>query len=184
MGAIGLLLALFWGRLFEVPTKHKKANPAELAYIKAGGGLVELDADIRDANGQKQKIKGATLSEFGQLFKSRMLVGIFISQYCISSITWFFLSWFPIYLVKERGLSILEAGLVASIPAICGWIGGISSGFISDYLLKRTGSLSLASCVGGVCTVNIDNGYGAAVAAIRIVNQWQKIARTAGVASQ
>ncbi|WP_413738415.1 MFS transporter [Sodalis sp. RH21] len=144
MGAIGLLLALFWGKLFEVPTKHKKINPAELEYIKAGGGLVELDADIRDAEGKQQKVKGATLSEFGQLFKSRMLVGIFISQYCITSITWFFLSWFPIYLVKERGLSILEAGFIATVPAICGWIGGISSGFFSDYLLKRTGSLSIA----------------------------------------
>lgn len=144
MGAIGLILAFAWIRLFEVPGKHKKVNPAELTHIREGGGLVDLDADTSTVQGKSGKAKGATLNEFMQLLKNKMLVGVFISQYCISSITWFFLSWFPIYLVKERGLSILDAGFVASIPAICGWIGGISSGFFSDYLLKKTRSLSIA----------------------------------------
>ena len=144
MGAIGLILALAWIKLFNVPCKHKKVNQAELSYIRDGGGLVDLDSDTPNENGQPSKPKGATLDEFLQLLKNKMLVGVFISQYCISSITWFFLSWFPIYLVKERGLSILDAGFIASIPAICGWIGGISSGFFSDYLLKKTGSLSIA----------------------------------------
>ncbi|WP_249209807.1 MFS transporter [Bradyrhizobium manausense] len=73
-----------------------------------------------------------------------MLVGIFIAQYCISSITWFFVSWFPSYLVKARGLSVMEASLVATVPAIAGFVGGVSTGFFSDWLLKKTGSLSIA----------------------------------------
>uniref|UniRef100_UPI002602249F MFS transporter n=1 Tax=Pseudomonas sp. TaxID=306 RepID=UPI002602249F len=51
---------------------------------------------------------------------------------------------FPIYLVKERGFDILQAGFVAAIPALCGLVGGVSSGFISDAILKKTGSLSIA----------------------------------------
>jgi ACS family glucarate transporter-like MFS transporter len=62
----------------------------------------------------------------------------------VTAISWFYLSWFPIYLVKEKGFSILKAGFIASIPAIAGCIGGISSGFVSDWILKKTGSVTLA----------------------------------------
>lgn len=143
MGVIGVALALAWAKYFYVPTKHPTINPEEMAYIKAGGGLVDLDNEpVKVAkNGMKPR---AGLADIGQLFKSKMLVGIFIGQYCISAITWFFMTWFPIYLVKERGMSILQAGFMASVPAICGLVGGIISGFFSDWMLRRTGNLSLA----------------------------------------
>ncbi|EEQ1628058.1 MFS transporter [Escherichia coli] len=56
----------------------------------------------------------------------------------------FFLTWFPIYLVQEKGMSILKVGLVASIPALCGFAGGVLGGVFSDYLIKRGLSLTLA----------------------------------------
>ena len=61
-----------------------------------------------------------------------------------NTITWFFLTWFPIYLVQEKGMSILKVGLVASIPALCGFAGGVLGGVFSDYLIKRGLSLTLA----------------------------------------
>ena len=72
-----------------------------------------------------------------------MLLGIYIGQYCITTLTYFFLTWFPVYLVKERGLSILQAGFAAVLPALCGFAGGILGGWISD-LLKRGYSLTAA----------------------------------------
>ena len=33
------------------------------------------------------------------------------AQYCITTLTYFFLTWFPVYLVEQRGMSILKAGL-------------------------------------------------------------------------
>ncbi len=66
-----------------------------------------------------------------------MLLGIFLGQYCINVLTWFFLTWFPIYLVRERGMSILQVGFVAVLPALCGFLGGILGGWISDALLRR-----------------------------------------------
>ena len=146
MGILGIVLACIWKKLFQVPSKHKGVNQAELDLIKEGGGLIDMDADLgsdntSSANSSKQKVK---LSDIGQLFKSRMLGGIFLAQYCITAISWFYWSWFPIYLVKERGLSILQAGFMASIPAIAGGIGGVLSGFVSDWILKKTGSLALA----------------------------------------
>jgi ACS family glucarate transporter-like MFS transporter len=41
-------------------------------------------------------------------------------------------------------MSILKAGFVASVPAVCGFLGGILGGVISDALLKRGASLSVA----------------------------------------
>lgn len=144
MGVIGVVVALAWSKFFHVPMKHPSINGAEMAYIKEGGGLVELDMDPQANSKNAAKKPRAGFAEIGQLFKSKMLVGIFLGQYCISAITWFFMTWFPIYLVKERGMSILQAGFMASVPAICGLIGGIISGFFSDWLLKKTGNLSLA----------------------------------------
>lgn len=141
MGGIGLVISAIWWKLYHLPIDHPKMNGAELEYIRAGDGLVDLEnIKSKQATGGK----GMKLGEIDQLFRSRMLVGIFLAQYCITSITWFFMTWFPIYLVKERGFDILQAGFIAAIPALCGLVGGISSGVISDKILKKTGSLSIA----------------------------------------
>lgn len=141
MGGLGLLLAAAWALLYQAPADHKSVSPAELDYIKAGGALVNLGA--APVSGTTAPVTPG-LAGLGALFRSRMLVGIFIAQYCITAITWFFVSWFPSYLVKGRGFTILEAGFIAALPAICGCIGGVSTGFISDWLLRRTGSLTIA----------------------------------------
>lgn len=141
MGFVGFGIAAVWWKLYYLPTRHPKMNDAELEYIRHGGGMVDLEGHAGTAGPKKP---GLTLGMIGKLFRSRMLAGMFIGQYCVSAITWFYVTWFPIYLVKERGFSILNAGLVASIPALCGLIGAIASGFFSDWLLRRTGSLSIA----------------------------------------
>jgi ACS family glucarate transporter-like MFS transporter len=40
-----------------------------------------------------------------------MMIGIYLGQYCINALTYFFITWFPVYLVQARGMSILKAGL-------------------------------------------------------------------------
>lgn len=149
MGALGLLLALLWWRAYQVPTEHPKLTVEEMELMRNGGALVDLpahgvapstDSDAQpDADGMAHRAPHLL-----DLFRSRMLTGIFLAQYCITAITWFFVSWFPTYLVKERGMSILTAGFVASLPAIAGCVGGVLTGFVSDWLLKRTQSLTIA----------------------------------------
>lgn len=138
MGGLGILLAIVWVRMYFSPAEHPRVSHAEIAHIEAGGALVHLGGK------RKSDVAPPRLADIGLLFRSRMLVGIFIAQYCITSITWFFVSWFPSYLVNGRGFSILQAGFVAAVPAICGFIGGVSTGFVSDALLRRSGSLTLA----------------------------------------
>ncbi|WP_266064562.1 MFS transporter [Brucella intermedia] len=139
MGGLGFILAFFWWRMYFIPSEHPKVTQDELHYIRSGGALADLAP--ADANSSS---KGIILKDILSLFKNRMLVGIFIAQYCITAITWFFVSWFPTYLVEKLHLDILQAGFIASLPAIAGCIGGVSSGFVSDWILVKTGNLSIA----------------------------------------
>ena len=146
MGAIGIVFAVAWHVLFRMPRFHKGVNQAELEYIQKNGGLIDTDSEIGKTAMQEQKASKpkVSLKDCLQLFKYRIWVGIFIAQYCVTSITWFYLSWFPIYLINARGLSVLHAGFMASIPAIAGCVGGICGGLFTDWLFKKTGSLTIA----------------------------------------
>ena len=95
------------------PKDHPNANRAEVDYIAAGGGLVDMDQPAT-----KDDVGGAKWDYIRQLFRNRMMVGMFIGQYCINALTYFFITWFPVYLVQARGMSILQAGFVASLPVI------------------------------------------------------------------
>jgi MFS transporter, ACS family, glucarate transporter len=139
MGALGLLAALAFVRLIHSPVRHPSINAAELAHIEAGGGLIRME----DAPAGS-RVATFTRANVMQLLSNRMMLGIYLGQYCINVLTYFFVTWFPIYLVRERGLNILEAGFAAAAPALCGFIGGLAGGVLSDRLLKRTGSIDVA----------------------------------------
>ncbi|WP_297508607.1 MFS transporter [uncultured Caulobacter sp.] len=138
MGAIGLVAAVVFARLVHSPTTHPWINKAEFEHIEAGGGLVRME-DASASNGA-----AFTWPNVRRVLASRMLLGIYLGQYCINVLTYFFVTWFPIYLVKARGMSIMQAGFTAAAPALCGFVGGVFGGVISDVLLKRTGSLDIA----------------------------------------
>ena len=140
MGGLGIVMAFIWRKTIYGPKDHPRINQAELDYIEAGGALVDIESAARDG---KQK-KTATWSTIKELLGNRMLLGIYIGQYCITTLTYFFLTWFPVYLVQERHMTILKAGFVAALPAIAGFLGGILGGFISDRMIKAGYSLSAA----------------------------------------
>lgn len=140
MGGIGILVAFGWLKAFHNPKDHPRVNQAELDYIEQGGGLTSMDQQVSS----KEKVKGESWKNIKQLLGNRMLLGIYLGQYCITTLTYFFLTWFPIYLVQERGMTILQVGFVASLPAICGFLGGILGGIFSDFLLRKGFSLTVA----------------------------------------
>ena len=146
MGVAGLVMSMIWLRTIYSPKDHPRLSGAELAHIRDGGGLVEMDQGLgSSAAADAPKVnRGAKLAYLKQLLSNRMLAGVYLGQYCINTITYFFLTWFPIYLVQERGMSILKAGFIASLPAVCGFLGGVLGGLISDKLIKRGFSLTWA----------------------------------------
>ncbi len=139
MGAIGFLVTIVWFKVIHSPRRNPRVSPTELDYIQRGGALVDID-DTKTAKDSS----GPRWSDFKDLLTNRMLCGIYIGQYCITALTYFFITWFPIYLVKARGMSILQVGFVATIPAICGFAGGILGGVVSDILLRRGYSVTMA----------------------------------------
>ncbi len=147
MGGLGLVLAGVWVQFVHAPAEHPHANKAEVDYIAAGGGLVTMDVGAQKAEAGAGTSNGTwsdTWDNTRQLFASRMFVGIFLGQYCINALTYFFITWFPVYLVQARHMTILQAGFVASIPAICGFGGGVLGGIFSDIMLRMKFSLSVA----------------------------------------
>ncbi|MGQ7815903.1 MFS transporter [Metapseudomonas furukawaii] len=145
MGVIGILFSGVWMKFIYNPKEHPLINQAEIDHIAANGALVDMDQNRRlPGNGPKW-------AHIRQLVTSRMMVGIYLGQYCINAITYFFLTWFPVYLVQERGMTILKAGIIASLPAICGFIGGVLGGVLSDGMLRRGHSLTVARKTPIVC---------------------------------
>ncbi|EBY1389243.1 MFS transporter [Salmonella enterica subsp. enterica serovar Wagenia] len=138
MGIIGFILTFIWVRYVHNPSEHPMISRQELKYITDGGAIIDMDTK----SAAKKSSGGWTSVK--QMLTNRMLMGVFLGQYFINSITWFFLTWFPIYLVQQRGMSILNVGFIASIPAICGFAGGILGGVCSDWLLKKGMSITAA----------------------------------------
>ncbi|HUE64602.1 MAG TPA: MFS transporter [Rhizomicrobium sp.] len=138
-GIGGALWGLVWLLLYRTPRESKNANAAEIELIETGGGLVDLGS--ADANKQKRKLSWADIAT---VFKYRKLWGVYIGQFAVTSSQWFFLTWFPTYLVEYRHLSILKSGIYVSLPFIAAFFGTQLSGFLSDRILRSGRSLGTA----------------------------------------
>ncbi|MET0978001.1 MAG: MFS transporter [Paeniglutamicibacter terrestris] len=138
-GAVGVLWGVLWYLLYRNPMDSKRANTAEIEYIRAGGGLVSLGSD--EANEVKPKL---TKKDFALVLGRRKLWGIYIGQFCLTSTLWFFLTWFPTYLVSYRQMDYIKTGFLTSLPFIAALVGVLISGVLSDFMLKRGVSLGTA----------------------------------------
>ncbi|MFC7392236.1 MFS transporter [Scopulibacillus cellulosilyticus] len=133
-GAAGIIFSCVWLIKYNDPAKDKKVNQAELNYIREGGGVVENKSE-------RSKI---SWSQVASLFKHRQLIGIYIGQIGITATLWFFLTWFPTYLVDEKHMTILHVGFVAAIPYIAAFIGVLFGGFLSDWMIHCGISVSIS----------------------------------------
>lgn len=139
MGIFGFLLAFAWSKTIYSVRSHPLISAAEIELIEKGGGLVNLDRTTvaRPSN-------PITWNGIRQLLRQRMLIGIYLGQFCITTLTYFFITWFPIYLVQARHMSILRGGFAVALPALCGSVGGVLGGVCSDFLLRRGYSLTFS----------------------------------------
>lgn len=135
-GLAGVAWALAWYALYREPRAARGANAAELALIQDGGGLVDLQGKAAKRGFQAWEIK-AVLTQ-------RKLWGIYIGQFCLNSTLWFFLTWFPTYLVKYRGMDFIKSGLLAAVPFLAAFVGVLCSGVFSDWLIRRGASVGVA----------------------------------------
>jgi MFS transporter, ACS family, D-galactonate transporter len=133
-GSAGIVWAFLWLLWYRDPDKSPSMNQAERDYIIAGGAIT------RPAEGS-QSLEWRHIL---RLLRYRQIWGICIGQFAISSTLYFFLTWFPTYLVQARHMNGIREGFFAMLPYIAATIGVLAGGAWSDALLRRGASINMA----------------------------------------
>jgi len=127
---IGVFVALLW-RFYATnhPEEHHRVNEAELTLIRAG----------RAATGEAAEGQSRPPTPWGKMFSSLSVWGLILSYFCIAYPAYIFYTWFFIYLVRVRGLSVAQGGLWGSAPFIAIALLAPLGGWISDRAVARLG---------------------------------------------
>jgi MFS transporter, ACS family, D-galactonate transporter len=136
-GIAGLIWGIVWYLFYRDPLESKNVNQSELDYIESGGGLFRRKTKAESESVWKWE-------NFKIVFSNRNLWGIYIGQFAVNTLLWFFLTWFPTYLVKFRGLGFIKSGYLASIPFLAACAGLLISGYFSDKMVKQGKSVTTA----------------------------------------
>src|SRR4051812_14634644 len=127
-GLGGMVWGLVWWLCYRNP-RDSRANKAEVELIESGGGMVDL------GSGSKQK-RPFRWDDLFTVFKYRKLWGVYFGQFAVTSCQWFFLTWFPTYLITYRHLSVPKTPLYVALPFVAAFVGVQLSGFVSDRILR------------------------------------------------
>ncbi|WP_397452743.1 MFS transporter [Pseudomonas sp. NA-150] len=133
-GVIGVLFGIAWLYLYRDPLSCKKVSKEELSYIEEGGGLVKSSKDRNKFNWR----------QVAELFQYRQVWAICLGKFASTSALYFFLTWFPTYLIEERHLTMVKVGIFAVLPFIGATVGILLAGIVSDTLIRRGYSMSFA----------------------------------------
>lgn len=136
-GTVGAVWGAVWYTFYREP-RDSRANDAEIDLIREGGGLVDL------VDEQQPERPAVTRNDVATVLGRRKLWGIYLGQFCLTSTLWFFLTWFPTYLVEYRGMDYIKSGFLASLPFVAALVGVLFSGVFSDFLLRKGVSLGVA----------------------------------------
>jgi sugar phosphate permease len=131
-GLLGVVWAAVWWFFYRRPQEHRMVSAEERAYIEAGQETVP---DDRSARARVRWI---------DLLRHRAVWGMVLGNFCIAFVIYWFVTWFPSYLVEGRGFDLPSLGLFGAIPALVavptGWFGGIAA----DALIRRGWSVTRA----------------------------------------
>jgi ACS family D-galactonate transporter-like MFS transporter len=147
-GLLGLAWAAVWVRVYRVPRQHAWVSQAEVDYLEAGqAASVPL---------------GPPLS-WRRLFRYRTVWGMMLGFFCLNFVIYFFITWFPTYLVRARGFTLLKLGSYGMIPPLAAVFGGYLGGLVSDRLTRSGMSLTWARKVPIVGGMLVSSSIGLAV---------------------
>ncbi|PLO79110.1 MFS transporter, partial [Klebsiella quasipneumoniae] len=133
VGVVGILFALVWWRCYREPHEDPRLSQQEREHIENGGGL--------SAPADQQVAFSWPLVR--QLLSKRQIIGASIGQFAGNTVLVFFLTWFPTWLATERHMPWLKVGFFSILPFVAAAGGVMFGGWISDKLLKATGSANL-----------------------------------------
>jgi len=134
-GTLGILWAIIWRKKFY---NHPKDYP--------GITQVELE-EIETSN----NISYHTAIPWRKIFGSRQVWLIMAMYWCYVWGSWFYLSWFHIYLVNGRGFTMAEMAIYSPLPFILGALGNFAGGYLSDKSSQKFGLKTGRRLIGSVC---------------------------------
>ncbi|TDG06547.1 MFS transporter [Paraburkholderia guartelaensis] len=130
-GLLGLIWYVVWQFTFsDSPRDHKRVNSEELAHIES-----DLLAEQSDR---------AARPPLRKLLAHRNIWAMCIGFFMINYNSYFFITWLPTYLVKARGMTMMEMGWMASLPLLVSIVVEIFAGWASDRVFA-SGKLSLTA---------------------------------------
>ena len=133
-GGVGVIFGGIWYWKYRDPLADKHLSKEELTYIEEGGGLAQSSKERTPFNWKLVR----------QLFTYRQIWAICIGKFASSSALYFFLTWFPTYLMEERKMTMVKVGIFAALPYIGATVGVLLAGYFSDLLIRRNFSMSFA----------------------------------------
>ena len=134
-GLVGIVWSGAFFLLYRDVGTTARANEAERALIEAGRAAATPSAPAGPV---------AAPVPAGRAFRNRRLWGLLLAHCSETAANWFFLTWFPTYLVRYRHIAFLKFGFLATLPFLAAYIGVLLSGTVSDYLLRQGYSLTFA----------------------------------------
>lgn len=134
-GAIGLVWALGWLRVYTTPAASKRATDEEKQYIAAN---------------QLQGTTDQNTLPWLKLFRLRKMWGLLSIKFLTDAGWFFFIFWLPKYLNEVRGVDLAGIGTLAWIPYAWAGAGSFIGGWLSGYLIKKNISLDVSRkiCLG------------------------------------
>ncbi len=102
-----------------------------------------------DENINTQNSIGAPKGSFKMLFKTPLMLNLFIAYFTLYAVNWGLATWLPTYLVNVRGLDLVSLGWLQTIPGVAQLLGMYLSGYLIDKLAK--GREKVAGAFACVC---------------------------------
>ena len=158
--AIGLAWVVVW----MMSTSDRPATPAGEASDARAATLATSPAH---APGAAAATPAHTLSHY---VRQPRIIATAAAFFSYNYVLFFFLSWFPSYLVRAHHLNIKEMSVATVVPWLVGTVGLACGGAISDALYRLTGNLLLSR---RIVLVTCLLGAGACVAVAGAVQSTQ-----------
>jgi MFS family permease len=118
-----------------------------LLFVVLGlGGMVWLVPWMlwRPRDEADEVTAAGTMPRVTQILSKRAAWGTFAGHFCANYFWFFLLTWLPMYLVKERGMSLERMATVGSAVYFVMAAATVAAGWIADRWIARGGSVTLA----------------------------------------
>lgn len=161
------LFAVVWAVGFFVwfrntPEEHSSVNPAERDLIR---GAKPSDFEPKDWVVGPSKEASSTVAALVMMAGSPAMWALCVQAFFQAFGYAFYITWFPAWLEKGKGVKLTDAGDLTMLPLIGSFAGSLLAGYAIDAILVRTGNRWLSRC--GVAALALTLCAGATVAATR-----------------